>query len=780
MSFSNHQVNNKTSQIDRKLLPLQWNAKWIIHPMAKSQEYGVYHFRKCFYLSDIPTSFLVNVSADNRYSLFVNGINICCGPARGDISNWYYETLNLTPFLIDGNNTIAAIVWNAGTLAPLAQISHGTAFILQGNTTYEEVVNTDSSWKVLINNSYKPCSLNTSNRLDAYMAIGPGDHVEGSQYPWDWEKPDFNDDFWENAKEIGFARSTESTTPWNLTPRNIPLFHEEQLRFQIIRRTNGIKLTQNLLTGKAPLLIPPHQSVDLLLDHSFYTVAYPELIISGGNGSLIQMTYAEALFDDNGVKRNRNDIETKEIVGNYDRFNPDDGENRKFRPLWFRAYRYLQINIITNDQPLIINDIYSMTTGYPLKMNASFSSNDETLQDIWEVGWRTAKLCAGELFYDTPYFEQLQYTGDSRIQALISLYVSGDDRLVRKAILEFHHSKLPEGLTQSRYPSSRQQIIPTFSLFWISMVYDYWMHRKDDIFIKQFLPTIKDILNWFNTHIDQKKKILGPLHWWNFVDWDNFNDRGTAPGSVEGNSSIVSLQYAYTLNQAAEILHAFDQITRANEYRISSREIYQNTFKTCYNREKGLIADTPEQSTYSQHAGIWAILSGSMLMPEMKEMMHKLLSDKTIGQVTLFYRFYLTQALKKAEMADLYYSELTPWRDMLKLGLTTFAEKSEPTRSDCHAWSASPSYDFLATICGIMPAKPGFQEVLIKPALGELTEVEGSMPHPKGEIIVKLKRQGNNGISADITLSGHVKGTFSWKQREIELQSGAQYITIID
>src|SRR5690606_34261690 len=121
--------------------------------------------------------------------------------------------------------------------------------------------------------------------------------------------------------------------------------------------------------------------------------------------------------------------------------------------------------------------------------------------------------------------------------------------------------------------------------------------------------------------------------------------------------------------------------------------------------------------------------------------MQKVLSDTSLGPATFYYRFYLTQALKKAGLGDLYYQQLTPWRDMLKAGLTTFAEKPDPARSDCHAWSASPNYDFLATICGIMPAAPGFEKVLIQPALGDLKEVNAIMPHPAGDIRVSLQRR---------------------------------------
>jgi alpha-L-rhamnosidase len=272
--------------------------------------------------------------------------------------------------------------------------------------------------------------------------------------------------------------------------------------------------------------------------------------------------------------------------------------------------------------------------------------------------------------------------------------------------------------------------------------------------------------------------MLGPLTWWNFIDWDNFNDWGEAPGAKIGNSAIVTLQLAYTLRQAAELLDAYNYKFQAKEYLLLADSLANNTYKSCYNGSKGLIADTPEQSSYSQHASIWAILSDAIPAKDVKNTVKTLLNDKSIGQVTFFYRFYLTQALKKADMADLYYGELKPWRDMLKLGLTTFAEKPEPTRSDCHAWSASPNYDFLATICGIAPGAPGFQKVIVKPALGELTEVIGSVPTVEGNISVNIKKKGAAGVNANITLPLSLQGVFEWKGKSFPLHGGKQIIMI--
>ncbi len=115
---------------------------------------------------------------------------------------------------------------------------------------------------------------------------------------------------------------------------------------------------------------------------------------------------------------------------------------------------------------------------------------------------------------------------------------------------------------------------------------------------------------------------------------------------------------------------------------------------------------------------------------------------------------------------------------MLKMGLTTFAEKPEPARSDCHAWSASPNYDFLATICGIMPQDIGFSAVLIKPALGELSFANGTMPHPKGTIQVDLRRKGKTGLKAKVNLPADLKGNLVWNGKTIPLKGGAQEIEL--
>ena len=109
---------------------------------------------------------------------------------------------------------------------------------------------------------------------------------------------------------------------------------------------------------------------------------------------------------------------------------------------------------------------------------------------------------------------------------------------------------------------------------------------------------------------------------------------------------------------------------------------------------------------------------------------------------------------------------------MLAIGLTTFAEAPEPSRSDCHAWSASPCYDLLATVCGIGPASAGFSTVRIQPNLGDLTFYEGSMPHPNGTITTLYNKTTDGKWHIKIDLPQGIAGKFIWQGKERRLKSG--------
>ena len=772
-------------KINPALLNAHWNAFWITYPSGSVLDYGVFHFRKTFELKEKPDEFIINISADNRYRLFVNGSPVCFGPERGDLAHWFFESVDIAPFLKSGRNLLALLVWNAGELKPWAQISLKTGLIVQGNSTAESIVNTGSSWKVFKDPAYSPAPASSKETSGEFVVVGPCDKVDASLYPWGWEKADFDDSMWMTPRvmDAGQPYGVGTDITWVLTPRRIPFIELKDQRFASIRIRENCSVPDGFVEGKSSLRIMANTSAMLLFDQGEETTGYPDLIVTGGKGATIKLSYAESLFERNGQKGNRNEVEGKQFIGYADYFLPDGAVNRTFRPLWFRTWRYLQVEIKTANDPLEINDFRSEFAAYPLVENGSFESDNELLGRIWKTGWRTARLCANETYFDCPYYEQLQYIGDTRIQALISLYVSGDDRLVRNALMQFDESRIFEGITHSRFPTSLDQFIPPFSLYWVDMVNDYWMLRDDPEFVRQFLPGIEQVLQWYTNHIDRSTGMLGPVPYWNFVDWatdwpwsEEKRAGGVPAGGQEGGSSILTMQLAYALDKAAELFNFFGFSAKAEYYTNEAAGLKKSVYDKCHDASGGYISDSPEKKEFSMHAQIFAVLTNTIPETEQQSFTLKFMNDTSLIKPTMYFRAYLAQALRKTGLADHYAETLGLWEDMIRKGLTTFAENPDPARSDCHAWSASPNYDMLAAIAGIRPGKPGFKSVIIEPAMGKLRFIRGKMPHPAGVISFDLKKDGESGIKGEINLPQGLTGVFKWKGKTQSL-SGKTSIT---
>lgn len=767
---------SSAAEPSESLLSGKWEAYWICDGQLSADDYGVYRFRKHFPLSEVPDRFIINISADNRYRLFVNGMEVCIGPARGDLNCWYYETVDISSHLQIGDNVLAVEVWNMGEYSPVAQISYRTGLIVQGNSPVENCVNTDDSWIVMRDGSFSP-------KLDRpdMVFLGCQDRIDGTAYPWGWEKPGFDDTGWNNAEELTPGKTYGSDDygeySWVLTPRDIPMMEETVQRLGTVRRQSGLSGLPGFISGDAPLEIPAGTKCSVLLDQGFLTTAYPVLKVSGGRGSVIRVTYAEAMSDENG-KGNRNEIDGRICWGYVDEFLPDGAAPRIFRPLWFRTYRYVQLDIETGTSPLVIDDFYGIYTGYPFEKRGSFCSDNPDVNAIWDVGWRTARLCAHETYFDCPYYEQLQYAGDTRIQSLISLYVSGDDRLMRKAIRMFDISRTYEGITCSRYPSSVPQYIPQFSLYWVGIVHDFWMHRNDDDFVRGCLPGIRTVLSWFVERIDPHTGMVKScLPHWNFTDWVDRWERGVAPESETSGSAITSLLLSIALDYAAELMEYYNYKGEAEEYARISDEMKNSVYGQCWNESEGMLMDYAGGKTSSQHVNIMGILSDAIPAERQQSVFKRLCSDESLARTTLYYKFYLFRAMKKAGLADCYTDMLGPWQEMIDIGLTTFAETQEPTRSDCHAWSASPDYDLLATVCGVEPASHGFETVRVAPHPGSLRRIKGVVAHPEGNITVALEHNGDN-ISGEVVLPAGVTGYFVWNGMTSDLFPGKNIIDL--
>ena len=241
---------------------------------------------------------------------------------------------------------------------------------------------------------------------------------------------------------------------------------------------------------------------------------------------------------------------------------------------------------------------------------------------------------------------------------------------------------------------------------------------------------------------------------------------------------MVTLQYVYALQRAAELEDTLGQPAEGARYRARANTLSAATRVQTWNAQRGLFADTPDKSTYSQQTNVMAVLVDAVPAAAQGALMERAITDTSLTQSSYYYSFYVFEALRKAGLGDRYIEQLKPWQGMLALGLTTTPEGPEPTRSDSHAWSAHPNYGLLATVLGVRPAEPGFRAVRIEPFLGPLRRAEGRIPHPLGNIDVSLIRRGPRGVRAALTLPPHLKGVFVWGGHRVLLHGGRQEINL--
>ena len=701
-------------------------AKWLWTADPGHPDYAVRRFRAVFEAAGARTLRL-RVSADSRYLLFFDGRLLGRGPARSDVRHYAYETYGVAA--APGPHTLAALVLAyRGAHSPVAEMHERGAFLLEAQTEDGAVVCATGreGWRVHRDTAYRPVPI---TRHDGYYAIGAAEAVDGAFLPHGWERPGFDDSAWETP--VALCDPYERERPgdmadpggrWRLTPRDIPPLREETRRF---------------VDWPGALSLPAHTRREFVLDAGEYAVGYPVLVVDGGRGAEVQIVYAEALTKD-GRKGVRDDYEGTDAAGFADAYRPGGGAEA-YSPLHWRAFRFVKVLVETSDRPLTVQDVSYVMTGYPWERRAEFAVQDgpAELQAVQDVDFRTLERCTAETFMDCPYYEQLQYVGDTRLQALLSYVTTGDTRLGARAVRLFDWSRAPDGLTQSRYPSRMEQLIPPFSLLWVLMVEDLWRYAPgEEATVAACLPGCRGVLEWFGRHLTPDGVLGGPLPWWNFVDWaEGFPAGVPAPAAAGLPSATINLQYLAALQSYVRLHDGLGDARESEFWQAEADMLADAILLTFWDPGARLLREGPDESWgFTQHAQAWGILTGVIPADAWPDVADSLHADETLTRATYYHTFYVAEALAKAgRLERLWDHWLAPWRAALDLHLTTWPEQPEPTRSDCHAWSAWPTYAFLTHVLGVQPAAPGFASHVIAPRrVAGWDKVSGAIATPTG------------------------------------------------
>jgi hypothetical protein len=260
-----------------------------------------------------------------------------------------------------------------------------------------------------------------------------------------------------------------------------------------------------------------------------------------------------------------------------------------------------------------------------------------------------------------------------------------------------------------------------------------------------------------------------------FTDWAEGKDwkAGVGPMSADGTSALLDLQLLWAYQVAAELEKTLGMAAYTIQYQAEIEQLKKTILKKYWDADKKLFADRTEKDVFSQHTNTLVLLTGVLNQGQAQQLAQQLLHNTTLTPASIYFKYYLHLALIQAGLGDDYLKWLDKWRENIEQGLTTWAEISDinTTRSDCHAWGASPNIEFFRTVLGIDSDDLGFSKVKITPHLGQITTISGQIPHPKGTISTSYALE-NNHWKIKIELPKTVTGTLVWKGKKIALKEG--------
>jgi alpha-L-rhamnosidase len=765
-------------------------AAWLWHPDLAEGEPGFVLFR--LNVKTVRAERVrLQVSADLYYALALDGALIGRGPDTGDVTHWAPATYELT--LKTGAHRLEALVWWADIpQAPEGRMTWRGGFACAGLDRGERRFTTGPApWRVA-----KLQGMEWGAKLNrSYHVIGCGADIDLSQCDprlARWVKPAV-------VRAPIEAHPCGIVAPgWRLESSGLPEQRHDLWRGGRVRglqprwsKGQGVKFARETGPAAAPgwtrllqhgeaLTLPARHEVTVLIDTDDYLCGFPLLEFSGGAGTQVRVEWAESLFDredekiDNspGPKGDRGAVAGKRFIGFGDTWRLGGAGRRWTSSPWWRAGRYLLVSVKVGAKPVVLHTLAVERTGFPLAPTAKFGADDASLAPIIALSERGLRACMHDLFVDCPYYEQMMYVADTRIQMLLAYTFAGDERLPRRGMELFDLCRDRRGYPTMRHPSLLRQESATFAMIWPWMLHDFALWRDDPPWLRERVPGLRALMEALQTETDADGLLTKPPGWL-FMDWVPGWFAGWPPGQREGRrSALVNLQYLLTLQRAADLENWVGDARMAQRWSEQAAKVAASLARVFWDEPRGLWADDESHGTFSQHGQALAVIAG-LRVPDPVRWADA--AANGLAAATIYFQHYLFEALGRAGRGDLVLEKLEMWRGLVKQGFKTPVESPEPARSDCHAWGAHPVFHLHATIAGIRPAAPGFKQVRIAPQPGKLQQIDSDLPHPRG--MIRLRAKFSDGrVEAMVELPPETTGVFVWAGKEMVLQAGSQTV----
>ena len=588
---------------------------------------------------------IINLSCDTDYTLYINGKYVSSGQ-YGDFEHYkIYDTVNITPFLNEGDNTVKILLYYCGVDTQRYRKA-------QGGLIYEVVA--DGRIACVSSES-------TLSRLSPAYKSGKMRYVSrqlGFTFSYDASR----------EQEEGFFPSVCVDKRVNFLPR--PIRKQEVLDRVEIKEIK-------------------REPWGYLIDLGCETVGFATLdIVSRGKNDII-VAYGESL--DNG--RVRAKIHDRSFFFEY---KAKEGHNIFTDYMLRLSCRYMEI-ITSGDVEINYAGILPQSYEVVERESVIASSLD---REIYGICVNTLRLCMMEHYVDTPWREQCLYAFDSRNQMLCGYYAfkDGNRDYARSNLVLLSEDKRDDGLLSICAPCGTSLAIPSFSLYYVIAMKEYALYTGDITLAREYFHKIEGVLDEFIEQAEDGlvKKFEGEEKW-NFYDWSQYlegelyGEEKSVPDLVINCLFVLALDSYEQICKIGEIPFKYGNAVKKIRELIRKEFLCENGFFTLHRGK--------EQYTVLGNA--LAVLCHAANKNEAVKICDGIVKGElTPSSLSMnIWKYDAMMMTDKEGYRDFIVSEIrNNYKKMLDAGSTTVWETLEGSEafgnagSLCHGWSAVPVY----------------------------------------------------------------------------------------
>lgn len=403
----------------------------------------------------------------------------------------------------------------------------------------------------------------------------------------------------------------------------------------------------------------------------------------------------------------------------------------------------------------------------------SFSSSDTLLNQVWDLCKYSIKATSFTGYYIDGDRERIPYEADAYLNQLSHYAVDNEYTMARKTIEYF--------MPHPTWPTEWQLHVAL-------LVYQDYMYTGNTALIKKYYESLK-YKTLMNLEVeDGFISAASPNHNGDFmaklgfqdttqrlreiVDWPQKGGFGGVMGEDDGFvfqpvNTVVNAMYYGNMKIMAEFAGILGKNKEQVDFELRAEKVKAAINQKLFNKTKGCYYDGVGTDHASLHANMFALAFG-VVPDEYKENVASYI--KTRGMACSVYGAqYLMEALYNAGAADYALDLLTAthdrsWYNMIKVGSTITMEawdmKYKPNSDWNHAWGAVPANIIVRNMWGIQPAKPGFEEVAIRPQPGYLKQSSINVPTIRGAIKCSYQKENDQLRKYTITIPGNMHAFF--------------------